>query len=634
MQNHKKNKSITSASTNRRSIRMRQIENTNSFSTSTTSIPVEEYRTYSISGETTNGIFYLEPGLDIGYLKNTNGGWDVFLYKPIKIYHDVSTGILGGQLVLTIEKNWTINLTFTMNQNNENMRNIYGRITMETDVINDNYMVKDVVVMQNNSKITRHEQGAQRGRYYNIVGGIATIQQTNQTKEVNGKSVLNVRNLYDIIRVDAEISSLLFFYKFFDTVGIRVRSRIPYDSNKLSAPFNPPSTIQINDSSKRNDNLIVDISDYVTFETTINGMIDVKIATPLTIYRDLSISGAWGGQMITTIDKKWNIVTTYNCEAWPNKSISSNVQGDLIIEANINEENNINTGDGNVVNVYSRRNMFSRFESGTSYDFDNFSYLQQTKYSFTVSHNLKHNKETLSFRNLDNLVRIYTDIVRYELNDDDVYTLDDRSHIKNTLTLMCKYKPPTTDNSDENKKAYFSVSKPPTLIKNSIQIDNLNLVFTIPNSAAGYYDIDLDPQLNAYSPFYFYRYEPNIGITYNRFTIDDVTNVYIKNPDQINPVNVVDATDIKNEHVNVDSKNILRLKMLENKSVFQIKSCELTARCEPKIYNGYKTLSRIKLTWKILNMGMTIIIEPIENIIFITRRDLNGNDTILQQYTY
>jgi hypothetical protein len=73
---------------------MRQIENTNSFSTSTSSIPVEEYRTYSISGETadpfpnnlvqekTNGIFYLQPGLDIGYSKNTNGGWDVFLYKP------------------------------------------------------------------------------------------------------------------------------------------------------------------------------------------------------------------------------------------------------------------------------------------------------------------------------------------------------------------------------------------------------------------------------------------------------------------------------------------------------------------------------------------------------------------------
>jgi putative chitinase len=44
MQNHKKNKSVTSASTNRRSIRMRQLENTNSFSMSTSSIPVEEYR--------------------------------------------------------------------------------------------------------------------------------------------------------------------------------------------------------------------------------------------------------------------------------------------------------------------------------------------------------------------------------------------------------------------------------------------------------------------------------------------------------------------------------------------------------------------------------------------------------------
>lgn len=44
MQNHKKNKSVTSASTNSRSIRMRQLENTNSFSTSTSSIPVEEYR--------------------------------------------------------------------------------------------------------------------------------------------------------------------------------------------------------------------------------------------------------------------------------------------------------------------------------------------------------------------------------------------------------------------------------------------------------------------------------------------------------------------------------------------------------------------------------------------------------------
>ena len=35
MQNHKKNKSVPSASTNSRSIRMRQIENTNSFSMST-----------------------------------------------------------------------------------------------------------------------------------------------------------------------------------------------------------------------------------------------------------------------------------------------------------------------------------------------------------------------------------------------------------------------------------------------------------------------------------------------------------------------------------------------------------------------------------------------------------------------
>jgi hypothetical protein len=65
MKNHKKNKSVTS--TNSRSIRMREIENKNSFGTSTSSIPVDEYRTYSISGGVTNGIFYLEPGLDIGY---------------------------------------------------------------------------------------------------------------------------------------------------------------------------------------------------------------------------------------------------------------------------------------------------------------------------------------------------------------------------------------------------------------------------------------------------------------------------------------------------------------------------------------------------------------------------------------
>ena len=44
MQNHKKNKSVTSASTNRRSIKMRQLEKTNSFSMLTTSIFVEEYR--------------------------------------------------------------------------------------------------------------------------------------------------------------------------------------------------------------------------------------------------------------------------------------------------------------------------------------------------------------------------------------------------------------------------------------------------------------------------------------------------------------------------------------------------------------------------------------------------------------
>jgi putative chitinase len=45
MQKHKKNKSVTSASTNRRSIRMRQLlENKNSFSMLTSSIPVKEYK--------------------------------------------------------------------------------------------------------------------------------------------------------------------------------------------------------------------------------------------------------------------------------------------------------------------------------------------------------------------------------------------------------------------------------------------------------------------------------------------------------------------------------------------------------------------------------------------------------------
>jgi len=426
--------------------------------------------------------------------------------------------------------------------------------------------------------------------------------------------VLNVRNLYDIIRVDAEfigyyrnVKQNNMFIKFFDTVGIRVPSIIPYPNNKLTAPFkHPPPTISIV-NSKRDDNLIVDISDYVTFKTTTNGMTDVTIVTPLTIYRNLSISG-WIGQMITTIDTKWNIVTTYKSEnAWPNDADNySNVLGDLRIEANINEENNINTGDGNVGNVYKRRNMFSRYTQNidTFFNRDNFIYLSRTINPFTISHNLNYNKETLSFRNLDNLVRIYTDIVRYYYKEEKFYTLDDRSNIKNTLTLMCKYKPPTTDKNDENKKAYFSVSKPPTLIKNSIQIDNLPLVFTNPPySAVGYYDIDLDPQLNTYSPFYFYRDEPD-----NKFKIN-VTNVSIKTPQESNPVNI-GITEIK-KHVNLDNKNILRLKMLDTESVSQIKSCELTARCEPDIFSGYKTLSRIKLTWKILNMGMTIIIEPI-----------------------
>ena len=616
MQNHKKNKSVPSASTNSRSIRMRQIENTNSFSMSTTSILVEEYRTYSISGETTepfpnnlvqekpNGIFYLQPGLDIGYLKNTNGGWDVFLYKPIKIYHDISTsGRWGGQVVLTIERDWKMTLTFSTPDGwTIKNQDIYGRMTIETDLMN----VSDP--MKNNLNIRRYEVGTPKGRYYKIAGpGVrnvnVTITQTNTTRVIDGRSVLNVRNLYDIIRVDAEfigyygnVKQSNMFIKFFDTVGIRVPSRIPYFSNKLSAPFNPPSIISI-DLSKRNDNLIVDISDYVTFETTTNGMIDVKIVTPFTIYYDLSIPGAWGGQMITTIDKKWNIVTTYQTQdAWPNSDNNSTVTGDLRIEANINEENNINTGDENVVNVYSRiRNSFSRYTQNvdTLYNADNFIYLSRTIWPFTRSHGLYYNKETLSFRNLDNLVRIYTDMVSHDF----VNTLNDKMKIKNTLTLMCKY------NDNENKKAYFSVSKPPTLIKNSIQIDNLEHVFTIPNSAAGYYDIDLDPQLNAYSPIYFYRDEPD-----NRFTIN-VTNVSIKDPKESDPKNIIDATEIK-KHVNLDNNNILRLKMLDSVSVFQIKSCELTAIYEPDIFSGYKILSRIKLTWKILNMRMTIIIEP------------------------
>lgn len=619
MQNHKKNKSVTSASTNSRSIRMRQLENKTSFSMSMTSIPTSPFGMYSISGETvepfsnilvqekTNGIFYLQPGIDIGYSKNTNGGWDVFLYRPIKIYHDISTsGRWGGQVVLTIERDWSMTLTFSTTDGwTYKNQDIYGRMTIETDLMNASDPLK------NNLNITRYEVGTPKGRYYKIAGPElqninVTITQTNTTtRVVDRRNVLNVRNLYDIIRVDAEfigyyrnVKQNNMFIKFFDTVGIRVPSRIPYPNNKLTAPINPPSTISIV-NSKRNDNLIVDISDYVTFETTTNGMIDVKIVTPFTIYYDLSISGAWGGQMITTIDKNWNIVTTYKTQdPWPNSDNNSNVTGDLRIEANINEENNINTGDENVVNVYSRRNMFSRYTQNldTLFNPDNFIYLSRTINPFTISHGLYYNnetKETLSFRNLDNLVRIYTDMVSYDF----INTLNDKMRIKNTLTLMCK-----NNNNDENKKAYFSVSKPPTLIKNSIQIDNLPLVFTnLPNSAVGYYDIDLDPQLNTYSPFYFYRDEPNNKIEIN------VTNVSIKNPQESNPVNI-GTTEIKN-HVNLDNKNILRLKMLE--SVFQIKSCELTGIVINSGY-GYKILSRIKLTWKILNMGMTIIIEPIE----------------------
>ena len=265
MQNHKKNKSVPSASTNSRSIRMRQLENTNSFSMLTTSILVEEYRTYSISGETTepfpnnlvqekpNGIFYLQPGLDIGYLKNTNGGWDVFLYKPIKIYHDISTsGRWGGQVVLTIERDWKMTLTFSTPDGwTIKNQDIYGRMTIETDLMN----VSDP--MKNNLNIRRYEVGTPKGRYYKIAGpGVrnvnVTITQTNTTRVIDGRSVLNVRNLYDIIRVDAEfigyygnVKQSNMFIKFFDTVGMRVRSRIPYDSNKLSAPFNPPSIISI-----------------------------------------------------------------------------------------------------------------------------------------------------------------------------------------------------------------------------------------------------------------------------------------------------------------------------------------------------------------------------------------------------
>jgi hypothetical protein len=583
--------------------------------------------------------------LDIKKIQTAVG---MFLYKPIKIYHDISTpGRWGGQVVLTIEKNWNMTLTFSTTDGwVYNNQDIYGRMTIETDLMNKSDPEK------NNLNITRYEQGTPTGRYYNIASaGVknvnVTIQQTNITTEVNGRSVLNVRNLYDIIRVDAEFIGYFrrvkrnnMFIKFFDTIGMRVPSRIPYDSNKLTAPFNPPPTISI-DLSKRNDNIIVDISDYVTFETTINGMTDVKIVTPLTIYHDLSIPGAWGGQIITTIDKNWNIVTTYQSRnPWPNVDTDlndygySSVLGDLRIEANINEENNINTGYGNVVNVYSRRNMFARYAENQNpllsplYDAANFSYIEKTKNTFTISNFLSYNKETLSFRNLDNLVRIYTDMVYSPSTG--IVTLNNGMQIKNTLTLMCKYKPPTTDNNDENKKAYFSASKPPTLIKNSIQIDNLPLVFTNPpNSAVGYCNIDLDPQLNTYSPFYFYRYEPKILETYNKIAID-VTNVSIKENQESIPVNVT-VEDVIN-HITIDSKNVLTLKMLE--SVYQIKSCELRATCEPEMYSGYKTMSRIKLTWKILNIGMTIIIEPIENIIFFTTKDSNGNVTILRQYTY
>jgi putative chitinase len=55
MQNHKKNKSVPSASTNRRSVRMRQLENPNSFGASTSSITVEEYR--MLTAEQFAGLF-------------------------------------------------------------------------------------------------------------------------------------------------------------------------------------------------------------------------------------------------------------------------------------------------------------------------------------------------------------------------------------------------------------------------------------------------------------------------------------------------------------------------------------------------------------------------------------------------
>ena len=423
--------------------------------------------TYSISGQTQiintyrtnliqeepNGIFYLQPDLDIGYFKNEiEGGWDVFLYRPIKISHDISTpGRWGGNVVLTIERDWTMTLTFSTTDGwTTKNQDIYGRMTIETDLMNASDPMK------NNLNITRYEVGTPKGRYYKIAGPEMqniniTINQKNTTRVVDGGRVmLNVRNLYDIIRVDAEfigyygnVKQSNMFIKFFDTVGIRVPSRIPYPYNKLTAPFNPPPpTISI-DSSKRNDNLIVDISDYVTFETTANGMIDVKIATPLTIYRDLSISGEWGGQIITTIDKKWNIFTTYQTQdGWPPNNIYGYVQGDLRIEANINEENNINTGDENIVNVYSRiRNSFSRYNNSIRRpDADNFIYLEVSQTPFTRSHGLYYNKETLSFRNLDNLVRIYTDMASYDLYKKQIFTLTNQLRIKNTLTLMCKYK--------------------------------------------------------------------------------------------------------------------------------------------------------------------------------------------------
>jgi hypothetical protein len=423
--------------------------------------------TYSISGQTINtyqnnliqqepnGIFYLQPDLDIGYFKNTNnGGWDVFLYRPIKISHDISTpGKWGGNVVLTIERDWTMTLTFSTTDGwTIKNQDIYGRMTIETDLMNASDPMK------NNLNITRYEVGTPKGRYYKIAGpGVQnqniniTIKQKNITRVVDGgRNMLNVRNLYDIIRVDAEFTGYYkdikesnMFIKFFDTVGIRVPSRIPYPYNKLTTPFNPPPpTISI-DLSKRNDDLIVDISDYVTFETTANGMIDVKIATPFTIYYDLSIPGTWGGQIITIIDKKWNILTTYQTQdGWPPNNIYGYVQGDLRIEANINEENNINTGDENVVNVYSRiRNSFSRYNNSIRRpDADNFTYLEVSQTPFTIIHGLNYNKETLSFRNLDNLVRIYTDMVSYNFYKNYTSTLNNQLRIKNTLTLMCKYK--------------------------------------------------------------------------------------------------------------------------------------------------------------------------------------------------